>query len=1446
MILRFLLVCCIIGILFDVASSQYIWRSKTAEPAIADMEKYSILGYYTLNLESYLTAISNQRSNEIITQLPSKNGDLKDVVLSPYHVFDDGLSAKYKSIKSFKGSFKDSKDWTIFVTTSPYYINVTYRSTSGEFLYIDPVSLDGGEDYILYSVADKQREKFACGVVDDHYTIREDMRLGLGDCKLRKYRLALSCTAEYASFHGGTVEKVLTAYNNSVTRVNSVYEVDLGIQLILIDNVDKLIFFNAITDPFTNNNSEAMLDENQSVVDQIIGNSNYDIGHAFSTSDGGIASLRSVCSGGKAQGVTGNPSPRGDAFDIDYVCHEIGHQFGANHTQNNACQRSSSASYEPGSASTIMGYAGICDPDVQNNSHDYFHNHSLNEIFNFVIAGGGRTCGVVEETSNSAPEASVAKGLYVIPKSTSFFLQASAEDLDGDPLTYCWEQFDREIATMPPVSTSTQGPAFRSVLPTTSPIRYFPDLQKKYGQWEVLPSVGRTMNFKCTVRDNSPLGGCIDEESVSVIVNGTSGPFVVTYPSASGVSWLSGSQKTITWNVANTDMAPISCDKVDVLLSVDNGKTYPFTLLTGMPNTGSADITVPSQITNFAKIMVKSGNNIFFDVSDSAFKIIATFDVSTATEEITICDEDNVSFSVSVMGLNASAPAEVNVDVTNLPSQVTATYTTEPIAVPGNIDIDLSNLTALAPGTYTFQVIVKNGSESHAQEITLFKGIKSASALEFVAPHDGAKVGRNVDLQWEEILGIDGYSVQVSTSKDFDNASTYHSNENALTVSLEENQVYLWRVKGNSPCIDIPYNEPRYFYVGTDTSPVVILHQNTIFVNKDAAYTMSKNDLLITDTLGTSRCFVQKIPTHCTISSGSTVFAKYDEISYSDIIDRKIDIATSAQAGTKDTLTLHILDAKNRWKSFVDVFIHVVDGQTVQYGYREVEPILCAEDSLARVEIFRFGDTSKIMVVDHKDTLQSQFVFLNAGTHIISLLDDDLEEIYQFSIPIISPEPVGLQLMQDYYDMNVLSSGGSGDVLIKVNEGDFENVSVVEDIPNGDYVFTAQDELGCSVSQAITVNVAPLSFEISYDSIKCYNEKTNIYATPTGGFLPYSYALGQLDYQVDSVYTLGAGTYVIFVKDQGGRVVSQDSITLTAPKIMQASALVRRYEAIFNVNGGTPPYMFSIDDITYQSSDTVTFVANGNYKVFIMDNNGCKINRNVSINVFTSINATVRDVTCFGKNDGSVRFVSQNGSAPFNFSFNGSNFTTNRNYTNLTASVYPYKVYDAKGDTVTGEVIVSEPTELTIDVVIESSGFTLQGVGGVSPYTYSIDNGVVFIANNQFASLPDGTYNVAVKDANGCVVSQVIVLTAVEDVNNGGVLLYPNPTFDRCYFSGIDEAQRKDMKIEIYNADGQILLQNIQLGFPYQYIDLSSLPCGMYFLKIKNIDLNAIFKVVKM
>jgi hypothetical protein len=374
-------------------------------------------------------------------------------------------------------------------------------------------------------------------------------------------------------------------------------------------------------------------------VDAVIGDANYDIGHVFSTGGGGIATLRVPCvTGSKARGVTGLPNPIGDPFYVDYVCHEMGHQWSANHTFNtnsSYCvgQRVQQAAYEPGSGSTIMAYAGLCPPhNLQSLSDDYFHGHSQIEITNYSTFGSGNSCAVQTATGNTVPTVEAGPG-HVIPISTPFALCGSAEDPDGDGLTYGWEEFDLGPAGHPDFPTGN-APIFRSFDPAPTGERIFPrpfDLvYNTHTIGEILPSYSRTMLFRLFVRDNRSGGGGVAWDYTTVQVSDAGGPFLVTSPNT-GVTWAGGSSQVVSWDVANTDLAPISCSAVDIALSMDRGWSFPITLVAGTPNDGSEAVDLPDLATNQARIRVSCSDGVFFDFSDVDFTLTGTEEMVFAT-----------------------------------------------------------------------------------------------------------------------------------------------------------------------------------------------------------------------------------------------------------------------------------------------------------------------------------------------------------------------------------------------------------------------------------------------------------------------------------------------------------------------------------------------------------------------------------------------------------------------------------------------------------------------------------------------------------------------------------------------------------------------------------------------------------------------------------------------
>jgi hypothetical protein len=464
-----------------------------------------------------------------------------------------------------------------------------------------------------------------------------------GVVQLRTYRLAVSTTAEYSAFHSrrGDRSEVMAAVVAAVTRVAGIYEDDLAITFQLVDGVDELFFFDPSTDPFTNDDAAAMLLENQVTIDSVIGADGYDVGHVFSTGGGGLARIGSVgVAGSKAQGVTGSANPIGDAFWVDYVSHELGHQFGAHHTFSGVAGSCGGANaraataVEPGSGTTIMAYAGICASDnLARRSDPYFHTVSHGEIQAHVVQAGRG--GVVTTTTNRAPTVSVVGGdTFVVPASTPFVLTAVGDDADGHVLTYTWEQTDAGVLRrLDQAGSVSAGALFRSLPPTTDPSRHFPALATidaglttalsacpalpgGLACWaERLATTGRSLEFRVTARDAAPgAGGLATAEAVVTVVE--SRPFAIT-SQRSPLVIAPGSSVRVSWDVAGTDTGAVDTPTVDIFVSVDSGATFPTALAVDVPNDGSHRVALPSAPAREVRLMVRGHDNIFFDTTDA-------------------------------------------------------------------------------------------------------------------------------------------------------------------------------------------------------------------------------------------------------------------------------------------------------------------------------------------------------------------------------------------------------------------------------------------------------------------------------------------------------------------------------------------------------------------------------------------------------------------------------------------------------------------------------------------------------------------------------------------------------------------------------------------------------------------------------------------------------------
>jgi hypothetical protein len=406
------------------ANGKDLWKHVPGTPAATKnghdkQVKAKKLRAYTLDrgAAAQLLATAPAESaatNGVVVSLPAPTGELQRFALEASPVLEPELAAKHPEIKTYAGTGLDDKTATIRADLTPLGFHASVRSAHGAW-YIDPVYERDDSLYASYFARDLGEDPNEGFVERDDETGASEASDEVAAAavpegpavQLRTYRLALLSDPSYATFFGAA--NVTAAKATLINRVTQIYEEETAIRLVIIAGNDAL---NLNTDAaMTGANgpcgaapcftaaqatgcTSGTLGRNRIVIGQLVGASAYDAGHIiFGLPGGGVASLNSIGGNSKAQGCTGLPAPTGDYFAVDYVAHELGHQFGGNHTFNgnqfncSGGNRNAATSVEPGSGSSIMAYAGICRHDnLQPHSDPYWSQRSYQEITTYVTS----------------------------------------------------------------------------------------------------------------------------------------------------------------------------------------------------------------------------------------------------------------------------------------------------------------------------------------------------------------------------------------------------------------------------------------------------------------------------------------------------------------------------------------------------------------------------------------------------------------------------------------------------------------------------------------------------------------------------------------------------------------------------------------------------------------------------------------------------------------------------------------------------------------------------------------------------------------------------------------------------------------------------------------------------------------------------------------------------
>ncbi|SFN27455.1 Por secretion system C-terminal sorting domain-containing protein [Chryseobacterium oleae] len=624
-----------------LGSSQWTKTELRSQKVKKSQEKLEFSALYSLNTDQLKQALQKAparfaNDKGVIVSLPAANGKLEKFQVWEFSNMAPELQAKYPDIKSYVGTGVEDPSVVLRFSLSPVgFSSMIIRSGISEF--IEPFT----EDRTVYAVFDSKarrghdKEPFECSAAE-----MVEKNAGYNNGAVNKkaagfnvFRMALSCTGEYAQYHlttAGTpatatdAQKkavILSAMNASLTRMNGVFEKDLSIHFNLIANNDAVIFLDSATDPYS---VGAGPDEANAGIITVLSASDFDMGHLLDKKDAnGAAYGDALCGAQPGRGWTACNFPEGDTYDIDYVAHEMGHQMGAGHTYTSHTGQANQR-VEPASGSTIMAYTGIIggNLDVQFNSNDYYHINSINQVKARVA---NISCGINTPFTNPAPSVTLG-GNYTIPKSTPFVLKGTTTDAGSASYTYTIEQTDQAATAQMGANSfayaaKPSGPTFRSKTPTTSPVRYFPDFNTVLSgvlttRWESVSDVGRPLSFNMSVRNNNPVQPQVGQATSVVTVNAAAGPFKVTAP-AFGQSLASGTSFNVTWDVAATNAAPINTANVNIKLSTDGGLTFT-TIAANTANDGSEQVTVPAGSSSAnAFVLIEAVGNVYYAVSPS-------------------------------------------------------------------------------------------------------------------------------------------------------------------------------------------------------------------------------------------------------------------------------------------------------------------------------------------------------------------------------------------------------------------------------------------------------------------------------------------------------------------------------------------------------------------------------------------------------------------------------------------------------------------------------------------------------------------------------------------------------------------------------------------------------------------------------------------------------------
>lgn len=824
----------------DVDATQITFPRDSKQPQLPT--EFRAVSLETVNFAKLLAKAELEFSNKkgIIIPIPMPDGRLENFEIWQSPIMEEGLARRYPNIQTFKGKSMDNPLKNTRLSWSPRGLHMIIESTEGAIL-IDPIANNQTQYYtVAYAKntaisPEVAAMEMTCGTTNTPtHILKEGLRPLANKSQARNssnpvdlyvYRAAIACSGEYAQFHNATTkEAALAEIVATMNRVNMIFERDLALRMLLIEEMDSLIFLDPATDPYADGQDvERSFGENPAIIEKFIPRDQFDIGHVFIAGCGsGVVGIGNgkVCDATKSLGISCQNSFNNARFAFNVVSHEMGHQFYANHSwttcPGNEDQQASGTAYEPGSGSTIMSYAGVCgaENNIQNVADGYFHVGTMDEILTEKFVGRTSSCPDIIATNNTQPiaETDYQNGFF-IPISTPFELRGRGIDEDGDVLTYNWEQYNLGPATElgMPVRTT---PTFRSFPPDGFPTRTFPRMSdvinNRMDKREVLPTYSRNLTFRFTVRDNNIEAGGVDWTTVSFEATDQAGPFLVQFPNTETDSLTIGDFTEIRWDVANTDGNLVNCQKVNIKLSTDGGITFPVTLVENTANDGAQFISIPDVATNRARIRVEAADNVFFDISNTNLKInpatTAGFSFATSFQEQQVCLPVKVELDVNTLAL-AGFTGTVNFSLENVNKDISAVMKDLPELIAGqNGTITLDFPADFPTGPLTFNLTGTTDDLMTVQRpITLNLVSNQFTDFALTSPTNGTSSLGLPTFAWVSTPDASTYEIEIATNPSFgativESAQNLTENTFIPTTILDQSTIYYWRVRPVNDC----------------------------------------------------------------------------------------------------------------------------------------------------------------------------------------------------------------------------------------------------------------------------------------------------------------------------------------------------------------------------------------------------------------------------------------------------------------------------------------------------------------------------------------------------------------------------------------------------------------------------------------------------------------------